>query len=56
VHIDISSKQGHFRANPNSSYYQSINPKDLTVIVSADGYQAQEMSVKKDKGGAETAD
>lgn len=56
VHIDISGKQGHFRANPNNSYYQSINPKDVTVVVSADGYKAQEMSVKKDKGGAETAD
>ena len=56
VHIDISGKPGHFRANPSSSYYQSINPKEVKIIVSATGHQAQEASVKKDKGGAETAD
>ena len=56
IHIDISGKSGHFRANPNSSYYQNINPKDVTVIVSAKEYQAQELMVKKDKGGSEMAD
>ena len=56
VNIDTSGKPGHFRANPNSSYYRSINPKKVKVIVSAPGHQAQELSVKKDKGGAETAD
>ncbi len=56
ANIDISGKPGHFRANPNSSYYQSINPKNIKVVVSAPGHQAQEASVKKDKGGAETAD
>lgn len=56
VNIDTSGKPGHFRANPNSSYYQSINPKEVKVIVSATGHQAQEMTVKKNKGGAETAD
>ena len=56
VNIDTSGKPGHFRANPNSSYYQSINPKKIKVVVSAPGYQAQELSVKKDKGGAETVD
>ena len=56
IHIDISGKSGHFRANPNSSYYQNINPKDVTVIVNAKGYQAQELMVKKDKGGSEMAD
>jgi len=56
ANIDISGKSGHFRANPNSSYYQSINPKEVKVVVSATGHQAQEVTVKKDKGGAETAD
>lgn len=56
VNIDTSGKPGHFRANPNSSYYQSIDAKSVKVIVSATGHQAQEMNVKKDKGGAETAD
>jgi len=56
IHIDTTGLSGHFRANPNSSYYQSANAKDVKVIVSAAGYAAQEMSVQKDKGGAEMAD
>ncbi len=56
VHIDIGGQAGHFRANPNSSYYQNQDAKDVKVIVSAPGHLAQEMTIKKDKGGAETAD
>ncbi len=56
VHLDTGDLPGHFRTNPNSSYYQSQNAKDVKVIISATGHQAQESSVKKDKGGAETAD
>lgn len=56
VHIDVSGQAGHFRANPNSSYYQNQDAKTVKVIVSAPGHEAQEMTVKKDEGGAETAD
>lgn len=56
VHIDTLQKPDHFRANPNNLYYTSMNAMQVAVTVSAEGYQAQTKTVKKDAGGAEVAD
>jgi hypothetical protein len=56
IHIDVSHQKGHFQANPNSLYYNSLNEIKVNVILSAKGYQAQKGSVVKDAGGAEVAD
>jgi len=56
VHIDTEKKLGHYRANPNSLYYKSMNQLEVNVTVSAKGYQSQTSSVKKDEGGDEVAD
>lgn len=56
VHIDTKQKLEHYRANPNSLYYKSINQLEVNVTVSAKGYQSQTSSVKKDEGGDEVAD
>lgn len=56
VHIDISGVDGHFRANPNSLYYQSANGLNVDVLINAKGHQAQKATVKKDAGKPETAD
>lgn len=53
VHVDTSGIAGHFRANPNSLYYQSTNEMRIDVVVSAPGHKIQIGSVKKDTGGAE---
>ena len=56
VHIDLQAEQGHFRANPNSLYYTSINKRTVDVVINAPGQQAQEKSIEKDAGGAEIPD
>ena len=56
VHIDISGKKGHFRANPNSLYYTSANQRKVKVLVIAPGHKAKATVVKKDAGGAEVPD
>ena len=56
IHIDVSNQKGHFVANPNSMYYNSLNQIKVNVTLSAKGYQAQKGSVVKDAGGAEVAD
>ncbi len=56
VHIDLSGAQGHFRANPNSIYYTSVNGLKVDVLVSAQGHQAQRAELNKDPGGAEVVD
>lgn len=56
IHIDSGQKPGHFRANPSGMYHTSTDALEFTVTVSAQGYQAQTASVKKDAGGAEVAD
>ena len=53
VHVDTSGIAGHFRANPNSLYYQSSNEMRIDVAVSAPGHKTQLGTVKKDTGGAE---
>lgn len=56
VHIDTTGEAGHFRANPNSLYYQSQNEMRVDVTVSVAGHTTQTGTVLKDKGGAEEAD
>ena len=56
VHIDTEQNSEHYRANPNSLYYKSMNQLEVNVTVSAKGYQSQTSSVNKDEGGAEVAD
>lgn len=56
VHVDTSGTAGHFRANPNSLYYQSQNEMRVDVSISAPGHKTQTGTVKKDAGGAEEAD
>lgn len=56
VHIDTTKGTDHFRANPNSIYYTSMNEMKVDVTINAQGHLAQEASVKKDKGGTEVAD
>lgn len=56
VHIDLVPGTDHYRANPNSLYYTSINKRKVDVIISAPGHLAQEKSVIKDAGGAEIPD
>ena len=56
VHIDTEQNSEHYRANPNSLYYKSMNQLEVNVMVSAKGYQSQTSSVNKDEGGAELAD
>jgi hypothetical protein len=56
VHIDISGKSGHFRANPNSIYYTTTDELEFNVTVNANGHQAEKAYVKKGAGGAEVPD
>lgn len=56
AHIDLNQGIDHFRDNPNSLYHTSMNEMMFDVTVNAQGYQAQESSVKKDAGGEELAD
>lgn len=56
VHLDDTSKEGHFRANPNSAYVLSTAAKTFHVELQAAGFQPVVLDLKKDKGGAEAAD
>lgn len=56
LHFDQTDGDGHFRGNPNSLYVTSLAGKHVTVTVQAEGYSAVTDTVKKDPGGAETAD
>lgn len=56
IHIDTEQKLEHYRANPNSLYYKSLNQLEVNVTVSAKEYQSQTSNVKKDEGGDEVAD
>lgn len=62
LHFDINgtiyfgADTGHFRANPNSSYYKTINPKTLDVVIAIAGYASANLVLKKNQGGAETVD
>lgn len=56
AHFDTTGKPDHFPVNKFSLYYTSTNALDVTVVVSADGAAPQTTTVRKDAGGAETAD
>lgn len=56
VHIDTTGLAGHYRANPNSMYYNSMNEMMVKVTVNAQGHKSQTSEIKKDAGGAEVAD
>ena len=56
IHVDTTGHPGHFRANPNSSYYRSPNAKTMTVKLVATGSAFVTATVKKDKAGPEKAD
>lgn len=56
IHFDAGQKPDHFRANPNSIYYTTKDELNFTVTINADGYRGQTIQMKKDAGGAETAD
>ena len=56
VNFDGTEMSGHFRDNPNSSYHKSGNAKTFTIQLAASGHAPVQIELKKDKGGAETAD
>jgi len=56
LHLDNSGQPGHFNVNPNSMYVTSQNERMVDVILHAKGFAPQTAQVKKDAGGAETAD
>ena len=56
IHFDQAEGPGHFRANPNGLYCTSKNELRFSVMISANGYEAQNAEVKKDAGGAEVPD
>lgn len=56
AHFDNTGTPDHFPVNEFSLYGTDTNALDVTVIVSAEGAATQTATVKKDEGGAETAD
>jgi len=56
IHFDNENKTNHFWVNSYSMYYLSTDPLQFSITVSAEGYQAQTINVKKDAGGAEAPD
>jgi len=56
IHFDNGKSPNHFGVNLYGIYYTSQNALEITVTVSADGYQAQTSKISKDAGGAEIVD
>jgi len=56
IHVDLSWKPGHFRANPNSMYYLDKNGQTFEVTLNAKWFNAVTKTIKKDPGGPELAD
>jgi hypothetical protein len=56
LHLDNTGQPGHFRVNPNSMYVTSQNERMVDATLHAQGFAPQTAQVKKDAGGAETAD
>ena len=56
AHFDNTGAPDHFAVNEFSLYYTDTNALDVTVKVSAADAAPQTATVKKDAGGAETAD
>lgn len=53
IHVDTSGAAGHFRADPNSSFYKGQNKLKVDVVLHAAGYAPQTGTVAKDAAGAE---
>jgi len=53
LHVDTSGAPGHFRADPNSSYYTGKDALMVEATLHAKGLAPQTAGVKKDAGGAE---
>lgn len=53
LHVDTTGAQGHFRADPNSSFYTGKNQLVIQAMLHAQGYAPQTATVKKDAAGAE---
>jgi hypothetical protein len=53
LHVDTSGQQGHFRADPNSSFYKGQNALQVEAVLHAKGFAPQTASIKKDAAGAE---
>ncbi len=54
--VIFAAATDRFRTNPNSSLYKSPNEKTINIQVAAAGFAPASIDIKKDKGGAETAD
>ena len=54
--VDYAAAAQHFRINPNAALYQTIPPKLIEMQFALDGEMPVSTTIKKDKGGAETAD
>lgn len=53
LHIDTSGASGHFRADPNSSFYTGDNQLKVEATLHATGFAPQTGSVLKDAASAE---
>ncbi len=56
IHFDNVKKKDHYGENPNSIYYRTQDALLFDVTLSAEGYQAQNVQIHKDAGGAEQPD
>ncbi len=56
AHFDSTGQRDHFPINKFDLYRTSKNPLDVKVTVSAVDAAVQTVTIKKDAGGAETAD
>ncbi len=56
IHFDEGTTDGHFRANPNSSYVTSQAAKTVSVTLAVDGFAPVTADIAKDAGGPEEAD
>jgi hypothetical protein len=56
LHLDNTGQPGRFSVNPNSMYVTSQNERMVDVTLHAKGFAPQSAQIKKDAGGAETAD
>jgi hypothetical protein len=55
-HFDNTGKVDHYRENNYSVYRTSKNAMQFDITVSAPSYKVQNISIRKDKGGAEKVD
>jgi hypothetical protein len=56
IHFDNGNGDGHFKENPNSSYFTSPNAKTFDVVISTADYKTVSLQIQKDAGGSEKAD